>query len=221
MRVEWESDGRVVRFRFFDPAVLRVWLLSCNGPELAAFFGPITHIFAEDWCEEPGLSKAHNIFHFAKADDASPMTVHRIDMRTLEPTMIEPFAVASQARAQRSTGPLTLIRRGHEAAFEQMQMEIFCEMVAQELAKIGEAEGYGKADITKARAFVRTHIARAQDYDLTTEYDLMGFVFCAWRLGERFDTEHTEFTPALADKNEAELTALFEKYVYNADEGKI
>ncbi|MFO0961198.1 MAG: DUF4123 domain-containing protein [Isosphaeraceae bacterium] len=41
------EGGKSVLFRFYDPRVLRPFLPTCKGPELAAFFGPLKGLFAE------------------------------------------------------------------------------------------------------------------------------------------------------------------------------
>lgn len=42
-----DEDGKVIYFRFYDPRVLRAYLATCDGEELAAFFGPIDSFMAE------------------------------------------------------------------------------------------------------------------------------------------------------------------------------
>ena len=43
----WDSDGKPLHFRYYDPRVLRVYLPTCNTDELAAVFGPVSAYFAE------------------------------------------------------------------------------------------------------------------------------------------------------------------------------
>lgn len=124
LRVEFESDGRLVRFRFFDPAVLRVWLLSCNPLEAGAFFGPVTDFIAEDWCEEPGLSHPHRLWHFAAPAHGEPCKVKVFDMRTRQITHMSSFPESSSQTNDRPKGPLTLIRKAQEKSFEDMQIEL-------------------------------------------------------------------------------------------------
>jgi hypothetical protein len=42
------EDGRVVLFRYYDPAVLRAYIPTCDASELAAFFGPVLCFSVED-----------------------------------------------------------------------------------------------------------------------------------------------------------------------------
>ncbi len=45
-------EGKVVRFRYYDPRILRVYLPTCTPPEAKQFFGPVRFFAAED--EKPG-----------------------------------------------------------------------------------------------------------------------------------------------------------------------
>jgi hypothetical protein len=47
----YDPKGKPVYFRFYDPRVLRVFLPTCNGEQLAEFFGPVTSFVMEG--EEP------------------------------------------------------------------------------------------------------------------------------------------------------------------------
>lgn len=42
------EDGRELYFRYYDPRVLRVFLPTCDEPQLHEFFGPIAAFLAED-----------------------------------------------------------------------------------------------------------------------------------------------------------------------------
>lgn len=42
-----DSKGQALLFRYYDPRVLRVYLPTCTGPELRAFFGPVSVIVLE------------------------------------------------------------------------------------------------------------------------------------------------------------------------------
>lgn len=44
----YDESGRPMLFRFYDPRVLRKFLPTCNGGELAALFGKIDFLYAED-----------------------------------------------------------------------------------------------------------------------------------------------------------------------------
>jgi len=43
----YDEDGKPLYFRYYDPRVLRVYLPTCNGSELAILFGPVDHYWAE------------------------------------------------------------------------------------------------------------------------------------------------------------------------------
>ncbi|KZL18412.1 hypothetical protein PsAD2_02596 [Pseudovibrio axinellae] len=124
LRVEFESDGRLVRFRFFDPAVLRVWLLSTNPLETQAFFGPITDFIAEDWCEEPSLCHDHQLWYFATPDHGQHCTANRFDMLTRKRTPMTPITESSTQTNERPKSHITLIRKAQEKTFADMQIEL-------------------------------------------------------------------------------------------------
>lgn len=42
-----DPTGKPLYFRYYDPRVLRSYLPTCNGEELAAFFGPVTAFLLE------------------------------------------------------------------------------------------------------------------------------------------------------------------------------
>lgn len=47
LRIKTES-GQQLYFRFYDPRVLRLFLPTCNQPQLLDFFGPIRYFLVED-----------------------------------------------------------------------------------------------------------------------------------------------------------------------------
>lgn len=52
LMVQFEGDNRPVYFRYYDPAILRVFLPTCTETELQTLFGPIQAFWTEG--EEPG-----------------------------------------------------------------------------------------------------------------------------------------------------------------------
>jgi hypothetical protein len=45
--VVYDTDGNPLRFRYYDPRVLRVYLPTCTPDELAAVFGPVAKYLLE------------------------------------------------------------------------------------------------------------------------------------------------------------------------------
>lgn len=43
----YDSNGKPMLFRYYDPRVLRIYLPTCNAQELQTVFGPITSYFVE------------------------------------------------------------------------------------------------------------------------------------------------------------------------------
>ncbi|WP_153039331.1 DUF4123 domain-containing protein, partial [Pseudovibrio axinellae] len=166
------SDGRLVRFRFFDPAVLRVWLLSTNPLETQAFFGPITDFIAEDWCEEPSLCHDHQLWHFAAPRPGEHCTANRFDMQTRQLTPMTPFAESSTQTNDRPKGHITLIRKAQEKAFEDMQWELFVAKVAQKIFQAGNLPQEQFLTFTDVQNFARDRVDEAIENGVETIEDL-------------------------------------------------
>lgn len=208
LRVEFESDGRLVRFRFFDPAVLRVWLLSTNPLETQAFFGPITDYIAEDWCEEPSLCHHHRLWHFAAPTSGESCKAVRFDMLSRQRTPITPLESSTQTN-KRTKSHVTLVRKGQEKAFFDMQMELFIANVTEKLCAIGKKHALGTANFKELFAFSKQQINQAKSYGLETEYDLTGYVICSIYLGNNFQESNENFKAALVSKDRNALDRFF------------
>lgn len=46
--VVYDAGGNPLRFRYYDPRVLRVYLPTCNAEELAMVFGSVASFLLED-----------------------------------------------------------------------------------------------------------------------------------------------------------------------------
>lgn len=46
--IVYDETGRPLRFRYYDPRVLRTYLPTCNAEELATVFDPVTSYLLED-----------------------------------------------------------------------------------------------------------------------------------------------------------------------------
>lgn len=46
--IVYDETGRPLRFRYYDPRVLRMYLPTCNAKELVTVFGPVTSYLVED-----------------------------------------------------------------------------------------------------------------------------------------------------------------------------
>lgn len=53
--IVYDGNGRPLRFRYYDPRVLRAYLPTCSSEELATLFGPVTSFLVEDAGEESAL----------------------------------------------------------------------------------------------------------------------------------------------------------------------
>ncbi|MFH1216450.1 MAG: DUF4123 domain-containing protein [Pseudomonadota bacterium] len=50
-----DEERNTLYFRFYDPRVMRVYLLTCNSEELKTVFGPVRHIIMEKMRKEKGV----------------------------------------------------------------------------------------------------------------------------------------------------------------------
>jgi hypothetical protein len=51
--IVYDATGRPLRFRYYDPRVLRTYLPTCNAEDLATVFGPVTSYLLE--AADPGI----------------------------------------------------------------------------------------------------------------------------------------------------------------------
>ena len=176
LRVEFESDGRLVRFRFFDPAVLRVWLLSCNPLEAQAFFGPISDFIAEDWCEEASLCHDHQLWHFAAPATGAPCKGERFDMHTRQRTFIPALPESSTQTNDRPKSHITLIRKAQEKAFEDMQWELFVAKVISALSQEEDCKIFSFLSYGEIRDFVMSKLVLAKQQGFKKQNEMYNFV---------------------------------------------
>ena len=52
--IVYSGDGRPLKFRYYDPRVLRKYLPTCNAEELSTIFGPVSCYLLED--EDPATA---------------------------------------------------------------------------------------------------------------------------------------------------------------------
>ncbi|KZL15277.1 DUF4123 domain-containing protein [Pseudovibrio sp. Ad26] len=176
LRVEFESDGRLVRFRFFDPAVLRVWLLSTNPMETQAFFGPITDFIVEDWCEEPSLCNAHQLWHFAGPAAGEHCKVGRFNMQTRQLTPMTPITESSTQTNERPKSHITLIRKAQEKAFEDMQWELYAEKVVRSLIEEKNSKNFNFLSYAEVKEFVKGELKNARSKGLEGQNEMYAFI---------------------------------------------
>ena len=135
--VEFEDDGRVVFFRYHDPAVLHTYIPSCTNRELLHFFGPVRHYFAEGYCEVESLNRPDLYCRFAARLNIPELSEHPLKLK--DPPMrydgwcfslrdnskaaIERGS-ASHEYSQRERGFVPMIRKGQIERFIAVQLYI-------------------------------------------------------------------------------------------------
>lgn len=58
--IVYGPDSRPMRFRYYDPRVLRTFLPTCNAEQVTQMFGPVAQFVAEDQAGAAALVFAHN-----------------------------------------------------------------------------------------------------------------------------------------------------------------
>jgi hypothetical protein len=71
-----DYTGKPMCFRFYDPRVLRTYLPTCNGEELAAFFGPVERYLQED--EDGGVLLRFRLASGALAASKEPLAPEKV-----------------------------------------------------------------------------------------------------------------------------------------------
>jgi len=88
----------------------------------------------------------------------------------------------------RSGGPHLMIRTGQIAAFQEFQMEVFTEELANRVVD----QSYGRVPLTEwqIREDVRDRVSRGRQFGLVSREDLVNFVFCSLRFGSELIEPH-------------------------------
>lgn len=191
-RVQFEDDGRIVIFRFFDPGVLRTFLSSCTSAELETFFGPIRFFVTEHFSEVESLSQRDEMLlwstrRLALEDrHSTELRQHSLNLQTYEVGVVNyppMFDRTSDARKRSSSGHF-VIRKEQSQVFRAQQIAQFEEEVAQTLL---ESEFQGSPNtLQSARDAARIHVVRARAMGLSTRGDIANFVICSSIYGPDF-----------------------------------
>lgn len=199
--VEFEDDGRLVMFRFYDPAVLRTWLASCNSNELATIFGPIRAFNAEAFNELPSLNRPREMHQYSLVDQNGKMVLSAL-CRDIEAGVKRPLPMPapSAETAARAGGPHLMLRNGQIAAFKSAQMAKFQEEVALELTE--GVEGLDALALDEARLMVDRHAPQGRELGLSTRADLRNFVVCRLRYGDDFPDNSEVVKTAFLQRSE-------------------
>ena len=181
--VEFEEDGRLVDFRFYDPAVLRTYLLSCNSDELDNFFGPICSFLAENFSSVASLNQPRQLYQFRR--DVKTVTDENCypEQSSL---LISGYNVERQVRLDVSHTPTptdraerktfsgrVLIRKGQAKAYAECEMSKFAHEASEHL--IGLL--HNKARLLPLHDIINA-INLGKSAGLSKRGDLLRFLIC-------------------------------------------
>ena len=62
----FDAEGQALRFRYYDPRVLRAFLPTCNAEEIGKLFGPVKAFFTEGEKPTTMLRFEHNAGQLVK-----------------------------------------------------------------------------------------------------------------------------------------------------------
>jgi|GEM_PF-1236392 len=192
--VEFEDDGRIVDFRYYDPATLRVYLPTCNPQELFRFFGPVKMFFAEGFSELESLNRSQNIYLFAAPMDEDGKRYfwgRRFDMQTGNTQELQ-LHPAAEKPAEREGELLTMIRTAQCEAFREEQFRIHAENIALDI--IALAKGRLPLSPNQIRADVYEAHGAALQAGLLSRTDVTNYVLCWLRDRDAFAARMSTIT---------------------------
>lgn len=165
-------DGSVVRFRLFDPRILRVYLPTCTPEELERAFGPVESFWLEDPTGGPLVCFARDAEGELSAappapDDDPEAGAPRIPTLTREPLQIREAQL--DALAARSRGDFVTRALAHLRRFFPAQCDALGEAKTRELLALG--------------------VARATRHGFVTEVEVCKYLNLMFSFGRDFDTQ--------------------------------
>ncbi|MBA8878274.1 DUF4123 domain-containing protein [Phyllobacterium myrsinacearum] len=193
-RIEFEDDGRIVAFRFFDPAVLRIYLTHCTPEELDAFFGPVRFFLTERFSEADTLNRSHEMLVFSRGLDteaiddrqyqSSQLRVQMLDLAQME---VIPF-ILPEARigtASRSS-PYMMIRSGHIEAFREEETKLEIDRIANALCKRFPEKNLDRGYLHE---LIGDQARLGKRFNIDTENELLALSSCRLTLGEIYSQQ--------------------------------
>lgn len=190
-RIEFENDGRIVSFRFYDPAVLRIYLTHCTPEELDAFFGPIRFFLAEHFSEAETLNKPHQMLLFSpnysaettqnQTHRSSQLRVQMLDLAQME---VVPFNLpkARIGTASRSSSH-KLIRYGHIEAFQEEEEKLKIDRISDALCEKFPEKNF---DPDHLRMMVESQARVGRQFNIETENEVLALLLCRLTFGETY-----------------------------------
>ncbi len=170
------ASGDVVRFRVFDPRILRAYLPTCGAAELARVFGPIDEFLVED--AEAQRCELARLLRYARGPRGELICEAAGDARPSSPAPPRPTS---------APGPLSLraeqvaaLSGGAQARFEAKLLAHLEREFPEQCRALGEAE---------LRAVLDHGIARARGYQLLTELEQCKYFNLMFCFGRDFDRE--------------------------------
>jgi hypothetical protein len=219
-RVELESDHRVVAFRYFDPAILREFLLNCDNDEFDKFLGPVRFFLAEDYTDHDLLNKPHQLIIFSRTFEKSGTGAARAkpmaQFLNVNDNAVTAANISDKNESIRKTTkstPLFLIRKeilDHLHLFEKV---ISVENMIDSVYSV-YIEKCKKSYLNK---IVLEEFERASKIDLDQEDEIYALVLCRLVIGDKY-LENSDVDRVIRNSNRSSVPHDLIKICSNYDE---
>ena len=174
--------------------MLNIFLRSAALPELEAFFGIIPFFFTDSFSEAQQNINPHEARSFSlkiTQQHGAKLIVHHFN--ALKNTVRrEEHNINTKTEETKHSSAYFIIGTPIKEAFEEQQRNKFYNDITQDLSTINDtqtAQTHNTPD--KIQNFVQQQAQQAKQLKLTTEFDIKGYILCAWRYGEDFANNTT------------------------------
>lgn len=195
-------DGRVVAFRFYDPAVLGVWLQAANVRETDAFFGPVRLFLYEDFHELPSLNRPQ-LMRISYRSGSSAVTKFYDAASERSGILKKPPNAAGEVEALRAPSGHLRLRAETKKAFAARELETFKETISIDVIAARYDSGLA-TDNRVVRRFVSDAVDEARREGLRTRKELSLYVLCSMRHGASFSDRHGKSLREAREEGRAE-----------------
>lgn len=190
--VELEPRSKIVDFRYYDPATLRIYLPTCNEQELIHFFGPVGAFVTDGYHRADILNRKQDMYLFSTREENGRRQFcgRLIDLINGDKTNLRVHP-ASEQTAERDSAPYTMIRKAQYDAFRDANHDEFVTSATDRICKLLQAAGL-RPNKKNTEEFVVRQIPVANAHNLQSEKEIMGFLTCGVVFGEGFENKMLE-----------------------------
>lgn len=208
-KAEMEDSGRLLNFRFQDPATLRTYLQSCNEEELARFLGPVKMLWVENYSRVPSLNKPHQLYEFwhqveTRKDangyvyqNASRLKAALYDLDREQGVAFDRPPMQTERPGRQTISSLIILRNGQIKAFEEAELEVTKAEIISSVADLGI---WPWKDQEQLYGLIRVNIDIALSLNLSIWSEIWSFAVCALSYGNDFYKSMTSLNRAIEER---------------------